>query len=99
MDRRKPRRISPHLASLVSCPINNLLDPPADFGAGQGAPTSHSGYYGEEAQRRPARKDAAQRASYLWDRTLGPEERGEMLHFRSGILSGLVTLTVLSNRG
>jgi hypothetical protein len=54
----------------VSCPINNLLDPPADFRVGQGAPTSHSGYYGEEAQRRPARKDAAQRASYLWDRTL-----------------------------
>jgi hypothetical protein len=41
-----------------------LLDPPADFRAGQGAPTSHSAYYGEEAQRRPARKDAAQRASY-----------------------------------
>src|ERR1700730_7962224 len=55
---------------LVSCPINNLLDPPADFSAGQGAPTSHSGYYGEEVQRSPARKDAAQRVSYLWDRTL-----------------------------
>src|ERR1700676_1381377 len=56
---------------LVSCPTNNLLDPPADFRAGQGAPTRHSAYYGEEAQRRPARKDAAQRVSYLWDRTLG----------------------------
>jgi hypothetical protein len=46
----------------VSCPINNLLDPPADFRAGQGAPTR--GYLkgtGEEAQR----------VSYLWDRTLG----------------------------
>jgi hypothetical protein len=55
----------------VSCPINNLLDPPPDFRAGQGAPTR--GYLkgtGEEAQRRPARKDAAQRVSYLWDRTL-----------------------------
>jgi hypothetical protein len=28
-----------------------LLDPPADFRAVQGAPTSHSGHYGEEAQR------------------------------------------------
>jgi hypothetical protein len=57
---------------LVSCPINNLLDPPADFRAGQGAPTSprHLKGTGEEAQRRPARKDAAQRVSYLWDRTL-----------------------------
>ena len=54
----------------MSCPTNNLLDPPADFRAGQGAPTRHSGYYGEEAQRRPARKDAAQRVSYSWDRTL-----------------------------
>jgi len=36
---------------LVSCPINTLLDPPADFRAGQGAPTRHSGHYGEEAQR------------------------------------------------
>jgi hypothetical protein len=43
--------------------MNNLLDPPADFRAGQGAPTSHSGHYGEEAQRRPARKDAAQRVT------------------------------------
>src|ERR1700723_1960710 len=61
---------------LVSCPKNNLLDPPADFRAGQGAPTSHSGHYGEEAQRRPARKDAAQRVSYVWDRTLpSPPQR------------------------
>ena len=56
-------------SGLVSCRINNLLDPPADFRAGQGAPTSHSAHYGEEAQRRPARKDAAQRVSYLCDRT------------------------------
>ena len=28
---------------LLSCPINNLLDRPADFRAGHGAPTSHSG--------------------------------------------------------
>jgi hypothetical protein len=55
---------------LVSCPTDNLLDPPADFRAGQGAPTSHSEHYGEEAQRGPARKDAAQRVSYRWDRTL-----------------------------
>src|SRR5713101_4429073 len=55
---------------LVSCPTNNLLDPPADCRAGQGAPTSHSVHYGEEAQRRPARQDAAQRANYWWDRTL-----------------------------
>ena len=54
----------------VSCPINSLLDPPVDFRAGQGAPTRHNGDYGEEAQRRPARKDAAQRARNLWDRTL-----------------------------
>src|SRR6202022_2342127 len=60
---------------LVSCPINNLLDAPADFCAGQGAPTSHSGHYGEEAQRRPAQKDAAQRVSYLWDRTLALDTR------------------------
>src|SRR3984893_5774053 len=56
---------------LVSCPINTLLDPPANFRAGQGAPTR--GYLkgtGEEAQRRPARKGAAQRVRYLWDRTL-----------------------------
>ena len=39
---------------LVSCPTNTLHDPPADFSVGQGAPTSHSGHYGEEAQRRPA---------------------------------------------
>ena len=43
-------------ADLVSCPANNLLDPPADFSVGQGAPTSHSGHYGEEAQRRPAQR-------------------------------------------
>jgi uncharacterized lipoprotein YmbA len=57
--------------TLVSCPINNLLDPPADFRAGQGAPTRHNSSKGtgEEAQRRPARKDAAQRVSYLWGRT------------------------------
>src|ERR1700730_2724289 len=42
--------------TLVSCPINNLLDPPADFCTGQGVPTSHSGYYAEEAQRRPVQK-------------------------------------------
>src|SRR6266852_1866125 len=60
---------------LVSCPTNNLLDPPADCRAGQGAPTRHSGYYGEEAQRRPARQDAAQRVSYWWDRTLGWHRR------------------------
>src|ERR1700722_4347999 len=57
--------------SLVSCPVDTLLDPPANFRAGQGAPTRHSGHYGEEAQRRPARKGAAQRVRYLWDRTLG----------------------------
>src|SRR5258708_28929078 len=54
----------------VSCLTNTLLDPPADFRAGQGAPTRHSGYYVEEAQRRPARKDAAQRVRYFRDRTL-----------------------------
>src|ERR1700738_1260820 len=51
--------------------MNALLDSPADFRAGQGAPTR--GYLkgtGEEAQRRPARKGAAQRVRYLWDRTL-----------------------------
>jgi hypothetical protein len=36
----------------VSCPINYLLDPPVDFRAGQGAPTRHTGRYGEETQRR-----------------------------------------------
>jgi hypothetical protein len=65
---------------LVPCPTNSLLDPPANFRAGQGAPTRHSGHYGEEAdgrpadgrpaQRRPARKGAAQRVRNLWDRTL-----------------------------
>src|SRR3984957_20409135 len=49
-------------ADLVSCPANNLLDPPAYFGVGQGAPTSHGGHYGGEAQRCPALKGAAQRA-------------------------------------
>jgi hypothetical protein len=43
-------------AALVSCPANNLLDPPADFSVGQGAPTSHSGHYGEEGQRLPAQR-------------------------------------------
>ena len=56
--------------ALVSCPTNTLHDPPADFSVGQGAPTSHSGHYGEEAQRCPALKDAAQRVRYLWDTTL-----------------------------
>jgi hypothetical protein len=43
-----------------------LLDPPADFRAGQGAPTRLKSLKGtvEEAQRRPARKDAAQRVTY-----------------------------------
>jgi hypothetical protein len=45
----------------LSCPINNLLDPPADFRAGQGAPTSHSGLKGTGEE---ARQDAAQRVSY-----------------------------------
>jgi hypothetical protein len=50
----------------VSCPINNLLDPPADFCAGQGAPTrEYLKGTGEEAQRRPAKKDAAQWLRYL----------------------------------
>ena len=62
----------------MSCPINNLLDPPPDFCTGQGAPTSHSGHYGEEAQRRPVQKDAAQRVSYLWDRTLGLRVRSPL---------------------
>src|SRR6266851_4910089 len=75
--RRVPAAINRHFIRvarrlLVSCPTNNLLDPPVDFRAGQGAPTSHSGHYGEEAQRRPARKDTAQRVSYWWDRTLAP---------------------------
>jgi hypothetical protein len=49
----------------VSCPVNNLLDPPANFRAGQGAPTrGYSKDTGEVAQRRPARKDAAQRVRY-----------------------------------
>src|SRR3984893_19548910 len=58
--------------SLVSCPINTLLDPPAKSLAGQGAPTRQRQLKGtgEEAQRRPARKGAAQRVRYLWDRTL-----------------------------
>src|SRR6266851_8577825 len=50
---------------IVSCLTNTLLDPPADCRAGQGAPTRHSAHYGEEAQRRPARQDAAQRVRYL----------------------------------
>src|ERR1700730_9593397 len=60
------------LPGLVSCPINTLLDPPANFRAGQGAPTRQRQLKGtgEEAQRRPARKGAAQRVRYLWDRTL-----------------------------
>jgi hypothetical protein len=59
---------------LVSSPVNTLLDPPAHFRAGQGAPTRQKckrrtgeeaqRRTGEEAQRRPARKDAAQRVRY-----------------------------------
>src|SRR6266404_2791567 len=64
---------------LVSCPINNLLDPPADFRAGQGAPTRHSGHYGEEAQRRPARKDAGA-ASELF---MGQDTRGTAVRWLS----------------
>jgi hypothetical protein len=45
--------------------VNPLVDSPADFRAGQGAPTRQKCERGtgEEAQRRPARKDAAQRAT------------------------------------
>src|ERR1700733_9559122 len=68
--RRAPRQGACLSVPLVSCPANNLLDPPADFSVGQGAPTSHSGHYGEEAQRCPTLKGAAQRARYLWDTTL-----------------------------
>src|SRR5260370_33664736 len=51
---------------LVSCLTNTLLDPPADCRAGQGAPTRGClKGTGEEAQRRPARQDAAQRVRYL----------------------------------
>jgi len=49
----------------VSYPANNLLDRRADFLTGQTAPTR--GYLrgtGEEAQRRPVRKDASHRVSY-----------------------------------
>ena len=57
---------------VVSCPVNTLLDPPANFRAGQGAPTRQKSERGtgEEVQRRPARKGAAQRVRYLRDRTL-----------------------------
>src|ERR1700693_2741113 len=55
---------------LAYCPVNTLLGPPANFRAGQGAPTRHNGHYGEEAQRRPARKGAAQRVRYSLDRAL-----------------------------
>ena len=59
-------------AELVSYPVNTLLDPPANCRAGQGAPTrqKYKRGTGEEAQRRPARKGAAQRVRYLRDRTL-----------------------------
>jgi hypothetical protein len=59
----------------VSCPTDTLHDPPAGFSVGQGAPTSHSGHYGEEAQRPPgatlpgalwvSSRDAAQRERYF----------------------------------
>jgi hypothetical protein len=53
-----------------------LLDSPADFRAGQGAPTSHSGHYGEEAQRRPARKDAGGSSKLL----MGQDTRDACKH-------------------
>ena len=43
----------------VSCPVNILRISRADFRDWQGAATRHSTDYGEEPQRRQARKDAA----------------------------------------
>jgi hypothetical protein len=48
-----------------------------DFRAGQGAPTRHTGQYGEEAQRRLG-SEKAQRVRNLWDRTLVAVYRGEI---------------------
>ena len=57
-----PERVSFLLSAPVSCPISTLLDPPVNFRAGQGAPTRDGQLKGtgEEAQRRTARKGAAQ---------------------------------------
>ncbi|HET7675235.1 MAG TPA: penicillin-binding transpeptidase domain-containing protein, partial [Gammaproteobacteria bacterium] len=55
----------------VSCPVNNLMNPIAGCGGGQGAATSHGHRYGEESQHGPARQDAARPQAYLQGRS-GP---------------------------
>src|SRR5258707_5003117 len=55
---------------LVSCPINNLLATPRLFAPGGVAPPRHSTHYDSSARLARHENPRADRASYLWDRTL-----------------------------
>jgi hypothetical protein len=57
-------------ASLVSCPINTSLAAPRLFAPGGVAPPRHSARYVSSARLARHENSLADRARYLWDRTL-----------------------------
>src|SRR5260370_9791795 len=57
-------------APRVSCPTNNLLAAPRLFAPGGVAPPRHSAHYDSSARLARHENPQADRASYLWDRTL-----------------------------
>src|ERR1700738_2860056 len=64
------------LVMLVSCPINNSLAAPRLLAPGGVAPPRPCPVIISASSARLARHEnpRADRASYLWDRTLGPEQ-------------------------
>src|SRR5258707_9251896 len=86
---------------LVSCPINNLLATPRLFAPGGVAPPRHSTHYDSSARLARHENPRADRASYLWDRTLANRQRFQLLvardaqQHRSELLRGLLAENLL----
>src|SRR3982074_3443232 len=59
---------------IVSCPINTSLAAPRLFAPGGVAPPRHSARYASSARLARHENSRADRARYLWDRTLGSNE-------------------------